>query len=114
MVSSLRLAALVDSASQEHHVGKVIFVELVTAMHGKPWQFVIILDAKLLKRVSDRVKETFSAASRGREATRRIRSLAPETRVSAMHLNVSGALTNVNALVPHGPTLGQFQLNFSD
>lgn len=32
MVSSLRLTALVDPASQEHHVGKVIFVELVTAM----------------------------------------------------------------------------------
>lgn len=30
MASPLQLAALVDPASQEHHVGKVIFVELVT------------------------------------------------------------------------------------
>jgi len=32
-----------------------------TAMHGEPWQFVIIQDADVLKRLSSRAKALFSA-----------------------------------------------------
>lgn len=36
-------------------------VRAPTAMHGEPWQFVIIQDADVLKRLSDRAKELISA-----------------------------------------------------
>lgn len=36
-------------------------VRAPTAMHGEPWQFVIVQDAEFLKRLSDRAKELFSA-----------------------------------------------------
>ncbi|WP_035626049.1 nitroreductase family protein [Herminiimonas sp. CN] len=36
-------------------------VRAPTAMHGEPWQFAIVQDAELLKRLSDRAKELFSA-----------------------------------------------------
>lgn len=36
-------------------------VRAPTAMHGEPWQFVIVQDPDRLKRLSDRVKELISA-----------------------------------------------------
>ena len=36
-------------------------VRAPTAMHGEPWQFVIIQDRDTLKRLSDRAKETLAA-----------------------------------------------------
>ncbi len=36
-------------------------VRAPTAMHGEPWQFVIVQDADVLKRLSDRAKVIFSA-----------------------------------------------------
>lgn len=39
-------------------------VRAPTAMHGEPWQFVILQDADVLKRLSDRAKELFSAEAK--------------------------------------------------
>lgn len=36
-------------------------VRAPTAMHGEPWQFVIVQDRDTLKRLSDRTKETLAA-----------------------------------------------------
>jgi nitroreductase len=36
-------------------------VRAPTAMHGEPWQFVIVQDRDTLKRLSDRAKETLAA-----------------------------------------------------
>lgn len=36
-------------------------VRAPTAMHGEPWQFIIIREAESLQRLSDRAKELFSA-----------------------------------------------------
>ena len=36
-------------------------VRAPTAMHGEPWQFVIVQDRNTLKRLSDRAKETLAA-----------------------------------------------------
>jgi nitroreductase len=39
-------------------------VRAPTAMHGEPWQFVIVQDANVLRRLSDRAKVLFSAETK--------------------------------------------------
>lgn len=39
-------------------------VRAPTAMHGEPWQFVIVQDRDTLKRLSDRAKETLAAETK--------------------------------------------------
>lgn len=47
-------------------------VRAPTAMHGEPWHFVVVQDAGLLKRLSDRAKQVYSDEAARPQADRRV------------------------------------------
>ena len=68
MASPLQLPAIVEPASQEHHVGKVIFVELVTPDLAAAKQFyarIVWLDISRYSGRQDRVRRGISRRSPG-------------------------------------------------
>jgi nitroreductase len=60
-------------------------VRAPTAMHGEPWQFVIVQDIDRLKRLSDRAKVLFSAETKGLHPDRGNRDIFSQPGFNVFH-----------------------------
>lgn len=60
-------------------------VRAPTAMHGEPWQFVIVQDIDRLKRLSDRAKVLFSAETKGLHPDRGSRNIFSQPDFNVFH-----------------------------
>jgi nitroreductase len=60
-------------------------VRAPTAMHGEPWEFVIVQDIDRLKRLSDRAKVLFSAETKGLHPDRGNRGIFSQPDFNVFH-----------------------------